>query len=106
MEDNQMNHEGHMHGDHMQGDMGMGMGMHHRGHWGCCILPIISKVFWAVSIVFVIASWVSVTHDKLVWGYGAQWWIVNALMFGVLAIYGRGGKGCGACCVSGMHKVN
>jgi hypothetical protein len=79
---------------------------HRRGHWGCCLLPILSLLFWIVSMVFIVAAWVSVTHDKLVWGYGAQWWIVNALMFGVLSLYGRGGKRCGACCNGmGMSKV-
>jgi hypothetical protein len=77
---------------------------HHRGHWSCCIMPILSWIFWAAAIIFTIASWVSVTKDITVWNYGAQWWIVNALIFGLLALFGRGRCHC-AGCVGGMYKV-
>ena len=92
-------------------------GMHHRAwHWACCILPVLTVIFWLASIVFVIAAWVSVVRRSLVWGFPPDWWLVNALMFGVLSLFGRGRKGsgccggCGGCCGShcapGMYKVD
>lgn len=80
---------------------------HHGGfHWSCCVLPIITKIFWVAGIVFAIAAWVSVIKNQLVWGYGAQWWVINALMFGLLSLYGRGKKHgcCGEKCESCMVK--
>lgn len=100
----------------MKMEHGHGMGMKKCWHWSCCILPIISCIMWVAGIVFVVAAWVSVIKNDLVWGYGAQWWIWNALMFGILAMYGKGRKwggcrgggcGCGMCgmCKPGMYKV-
>lgn len=77
---------------------------HHSWHWTCCVMPIVSWLFWAAAIVFTIASWVSVTKDISVWNYGAQWWIVQALIFGLLALFGRS-KGCQCACCGGMYKV-
>lgn len=77
---------------------------HKNWHWGCCILPIISLVFWVASIVFTIAAWMSVVKNALVWGYGAQWWIINALIFGLLALYGRSKHGCAHCMVQKGHE--
>jgi len=63
------------------------------GHWGCCILPIVTLLMWLAAIVFVVLSWISVMNvTGEVWGLGPQWYIWNAVMFGILAIYGRGKK--------------
>lgn len=70
---------------------------HAMKYWVTCI-------FWAAAIVFTAAAWISVFKNDLFWGYGAQWWIWNSLMFGVLALYGRGGCGCDDCTVDHDHK--
>ncbi len=82
--------------------------MHGRWHWKCCALPVISLVFWLAAVLFTIFSWMSVVQNKLILNYGAQWWIVNALIFGLLALYGRGkhchhgGMGMGGRCEACM----
>lgn len=92
-----MNHE-----EHAQADTKKMMGGHGVWHWACCILPIVTTAFWVVAVVFLIAAWVSIRKQELVWGYSPDWWITNALVLGVLAIFGRGkhcrcyGK-CAAC---------
>jgi hypothetical protein len=69
-------------------------------HWTCCVKPILGVIFWIAAIVFTAVAWISVVRNNLVWGYGAQWWIWNSLMFGILGIYGRGGHcGCANCMV-------
>jgi hypothetical protein len=58
-------------------------------HWACCILPIVSLLLWLAAVLSVILSWMSVMNaEGAVWGYGPQWWIWNAVMFGILAMYG------------------
>jgi len=90
--------------DHKEGMPAEGMtGKGRCWHWACCIMPIISCLFWVASIVFVVLSWISVMDASgMVWGYGPQWWIWNAVMFGILAMYRgckmgscRKGAGCG-----------
>ncbi len=101
-------HEGH---EHAATGEGAKRGCMHRGgwHWACCIMPVLTAIFWVASIVFVAAAWVSVVRQSYVWGFPPDWWLVNALMFGVLSLFGRGkgrGHGCMcACCSPGMYKV-
>jgi hypothetical protein len=62
-------------------------------HWACCVLPTASLLMWLASIVALILSWVSVMNvEGAIWGYGPQWWIWNAVMFGILALYGGSRK--------------
>lgn len=75
---------------------------HGKWHWGCCILPVLSIVFWVAAIIFTIFSWMSVVQNKLILNYGAQWWIVNALIFGLLALYRKGRHCC--CGTCGVEK--
>src|ERR1044072_776561 len=77
-------------------------------HWACCILPVVSCILWVAAIVFVVLSWVSVMNESgEIAGYGPQWWIWNAVMFGILALYGgrrKMGCHCGICMHDGsMH---
>jgi hypothetical protein len=84
-----------------QGEMKMEGASKRRWHWGCCILPVVSLLFWLAAIVFVVIVWTSVIRQQPVGNYPAEWWIVNALMFGVLALFGRGrriGSCRGGCC--------
>ena len=75
------------------GMMGRGMMGGRMGHWYCCVLPILTCLMWIASVVFVVISWVSVRNATgELWGYGPQWWIWNAVMFGILATYGGGRK--------------
>jgi hypothetical protein len=80
-------------------------------HWWCCVLPVATLLMWVAAIVFVILSWVSVMNATgEIWGLGPQWYIWNAVMFGILALYGgrkagrHGMCGCkpGCDCRSGM----
>lgn len=74
-----------------QADMSSGakMGGRMMGHWACCVLPIISLLMWLAAMVFVVLSWISVMNATgEIWGLGPQWYIWNAVMFGILAIYG------------------
>jgi hypothetical protein len=85
---------------------GGGMGLGGRmWHWSCCILPIVSCLMWVAGIVFLILSWVSVLNATgEIWGLGPQWYIWNAVMFGILAIYGgklKIGSCRGGACVHG-----
>ncbi len=68
-----------------------------KWHWGCCVRPTIGYIFWIAAVVFAVVSWISVVKNELVWGYGAQWWIWNTMMFGILALFGRGGHHCHTC---------
>jgi hypothetical protein len=82
---------------------GMAMGMSRCWHWACCILPIVSLLMWLAGIFFVVLAWASVASlEGVVWGYGPQWWIWNAVMFGILAIFGGRAK-MGCHCGSCMH---
>lgn len=72
------------------------MMMGSRYHW---IKYVLCKIFWLAAIVATAVAWISVWKNDLVWGYGAQWWIWNSLMFGILALYGRGSCCCKDCSV-------
>jgi hypothetical protein len=62
-------------------------------HWMCCVMPIVSCLMWVAGVVFVVLSWISVMNATgEIWGLGPQWYIWNAVMFGILAIYGGGKK--------------
>ena len=76
-----------------QKNMMSGGGKMFHQYWHM-VLAIVAKIFWVAAVVFVVAAWMSVMRNDLVWGYGAQWWIWNTLMFGVLALYGRGHGKC------------
>lgn len=86
-----------------------------RMHWCCCIMPLVSGIFWGLAVVALVFAWLA-WRDVFPWGerwanyaWGAQWWYWNALVLGVLAVYGRGkrfgackGGHCGSC--NGMCK--
>src|SRR5689334_21362945 len=59
-------------------------------HWVCCIVPILSLVFWVGGIVALVLAWAA--GDQMVWGKADAFWYLNALALGVLATYGRGKK--------------
>lgn len=100
---NEHREEGMKQGGGMQGGGMMGGRM---GHWYCCILPTLTCLMWIASVVFVVISWVSVRNATgELWGYGPQWWIWNAVMFGILAIHGGGRKiGHHGACKDGVCK--
>lgn len=86
-----MNEHAGMHqGAGMATGMGPGMGMGGRmWHWACCVLPVVTLLMWLASIVFVVLSWISVMNQTgEIWNLGPQWYIWNAVMFGILALYG------------------
>ena len=95
-----------------EGQGSMMMPARRMWHWHCCIIPLVSLLMWLAAIVFVVLSWISVMDASgSVWGYGPQWWIWNAVMFGILSIYGgrrkfgrHGMCGCkeGCMCKEGM----
>ena len=88
--------------ENMNEKEGMGMSMGSRMyHWFCCVLPTVSLIMWVAALIFVIFSWIAVftkTPETTLWGIGAQWWIWNVLMFGILALFGGSKK-------IGKHEV-
>jgi|GEM_PF-2366000 len=59
-------------------------------HWSCCIVPLVSLIFWVASIVALVFAWVA--GDTAVFGKADAFWYLNALALGVIAIGGRGKK--------------
>jgi hypothetical protein len=73
-------------------------------HWGCCFLPMLAGLAWLIAVISAVSAW---------WkGYQgidptSCYW--NALVFGVIALYGHrakmgsckqacgGNAGCGSC---------
>lgn len=84
-----------------------------RMHWCCCTLPLLSGLFWLLALVALVFGWVA--WQDVFLGWGAQWWFWNALILGVLSLYGRGkslgackGGHCGSCggnCENGSCKM-
>jgi len=72
-----------------QSGMAQGMGMHGGSRWWFLVIPWVTFLMWLAAIVFVVLSWISVfSQSGVIWGLGPQWYIWNAVMFGILAIYG------------------
>lgn len=67
-------------------------------HWSCCVVPLLSLIFWIGGIVALILAWSA--GDSLLLGKADAYWYLNALALGVLAAAGRGKK-LGACRKSG-----
>lgn len=74
-------------------------------HWSCCIVPLLSIVFWIGGIAALVLAWSA--GDGMAWGRPDAFWYLNALSLGVLAMGGRGkklgscrkmGAGCGSAC--------
>ncbi len=72
-------------------------------HWTCCVAPILSLVFWIGGIIALILAWAATNGAVL--GMTVDFWYLNALALGVLAMGGRGKKfgSCrkGTCCGAG-----
>ena len=59
-------------------------------HWSCCIVPLLSIVFWVAGIAALVLAWLA--GDGMIWGKADAFWYLNALALGVLAIGGHGKK--------------
>ena len=95
----QHDHMGHMH----EASTGAKEGKRGMWHWACCVGPILSWILWIAAATSFALAWVSVLRVELIWGLGPDWWLWNALIFGVLALPGCGRKmarhgcNCGGC---------
>jgi len=82
-------------------------------HWSCCVVPLLTLVFWVGGIIALVLAWSA--GDGMILGKADAYWYLNALALGVLAMGGRGKKlgscrkgacGHGMCggCKDGMCK--
>ena len=71
--------------------------MHSKLHWGCCVKPVLSMVFWAAGVLSLVMAWVAVWQRGLVLGLEPLAWYWNALVLGVLATGAKGHGSCGSC---------
>jgi len=75
-----------------------------KGHWACCVKPMLGAILWVGAFLALVAAWLTRTSGTgLFFGVDEIHWYLDAIVLGVLALGCKFhcGNACGICGTKG-----